>query len=113
MTPDAIRAAMPAEHQNLSDEQIMAVAEAYLNDPWMPISEYVKPPKMIIDFIICHHEKHRWIRFGFYYSELKKWYYSGTNERAQYAQEEGEAPTHFMRMPLTIFKFNKLKGTPQ
>jgi hypothetical protein len=34
------------------------------------------------------------------FSELpNKWYYSGTNERSQYAQVEGDEPTHWMEMP--------------
>lgn len=50
------------------------------------------------DFILCHKE-HRWIRFGKWYVQEHKWYYSGTNERSQWAQIEGDAPTHWMPMP--------------
>jgi hypothetical protein len=50
-------------------------------------------------FITCMHVSKRWIRFGRYYPEFRKWYYSGTNERSQWAQVEGDEPTHWMPMP--------------
>lgn len=48
--------------------------------------------------ILCHKEK-RWIRFGRYYVTEKSWYYSGTNERSQWAQTKGDEPTHWQPMP--------------
>jgi hypothetical protein len=49
--------------------------------------------------VLCGHSEKRWIRMGRYYGELKRWYYSGTNERSQWAQVEGDAPTHWMPLP--------------
>lgn len=61
---------------------------------WSPISEYIKPHQ-----VICCHKEEKWIRFG---RQLpghgSRWYYSGTNERNQYAQIEGDEPTHFIPM---------------
>ena len=49
--------------------------------------------------VLCCHSEKRWIRFGRYYGEMKRWYYSGTNERSQWAQVEGDAPTHWQPIP--------------
>lgn len=69
-------------------------------EPWQTIETFPTDVKwqMATMVLLCHKEK-RWIRFGRYYGELKKWYYSGTNERSQWAQVEGDAPTHWMPMP--------------
>lgn len=62
---------------------------------WLPISEYKKPEE-----VICCHKEKRWIRFGRQLSgHGMRWYYSGTNERSQYAQVEGDEPTHFQPIP--------------
>lgn len=63
---------------------------------WNPISTFdYKSP---FHFLLCHKEK-RWIRFGKWYPQQKEWYYSGTNERSQWAQVKGDEPTHWMKMP--------------
>ena len=50
--------------------------------------------------VICGHETKKWIRFGRRYPEFQGcWYYSGTSERSQYAQIEGDEPTHWMPIP--------------
>lgn len=72
-----------------------------MNEPqWKPIETYKKPDKFTgsKDLLVCH-SKSRWIRFGRYYPEVGKWYYSGTNERSMYSQVEGGEPTHYMELP--------------
>ena len=49
-------------------------------------------------YLLCHKEK-KWIRFGRWYPQQKEWYYSGTNERSQWAQTKGDEPTHWMTIP--------------
>ncbi|WP_425435048.1 DUF551 domain-containing protein [Novosphingobium mathurense] len=67
---------------------------------WRPIETYPYGTKWALAYhCICAHEDHGWIRFGKYYGELKRWYYSGTNETSQWAQKEGDAPTHWMPLP--------------
>ncbi len=64
---------------------------------WQPIETY--PYDYPFNhYLLCHKEK-KWIRFGRWYSQQKEWYYSGTNERSQFAQVEGDAPTHWMEIP--------------
>jgi hypothetical protein len=48
--------------------------------------------------VFCGHSDKKWIRMGRYDVTLKRWYYSGTNERSQWAQVEGDAPTHWQPM---------------
>lgn len=56
---------------------------------WQPIDTYSSD----VHQVLCSHAINRWIRFG---RQLgSRWYYSGTNERSQYAQVEGDAPTHW------------------
>ena len=67
---------------------------------WKPISEYHSADKFTKNFqVLCCHKENKWIRFGRYYPELKKWYYSGTSERSQWAQVEGDEPTHWQLLP--------------
>lgn len=49
--------------------------------------------------LICAHSEKRWIRFGRYDQMGRRWLYSGTSERSQWAQVEGDAPTHWMPLP--------------
>lgn len=65
--------------------------------PWMPI-ETAPKDGMRSHMLLCHDTK-KWVRMGRYYSECRRWYYSGTNERSQYAQVEGDEPTHWMPLP--------------
>lgn len=67
---------------------------------WQPIETYPFGTKWALAYhVLCCHSGQKWIRFGKYYSEIKRWYYSGTNERTQYAQADGDAPTHWMPIP--------------
>ena len=65
---------------------------------WQTIETAPKGKLGAIDMLLCHAEK-RWVRMGRYYGEIGRWYYSGTNERSQWAQVEGDAPTHWMPLP--------------
>lgn len=49
--------------------------------------------------LILGHSEKKWIRFGRWYAQVRCWYYSGTNERSQYAQVRGDDPTHWMPLP--------------
>lgn len=49
--------------------------------------------------VLCCHAVKRWTRFGRYYGEMKRWYYSGTSERSQWAEVAGDDPTHWMPFP--------------
>lgn len=49
-------------------------------------------------YLLAHAEK-KWRRFGRYDRTLKRWYYSGTDERSQWSMVEGDEPTHWMRIP--------------
>lgn len=67
---------------------------------WQPIETFPFATKWALaSMVLCAHEEKRWIRFGRYYGELKRWYYSGTSERSQWAEVEGDAPTHWQPMP--------------
>lgn len=67
---------------------------------WQDIAEFPTDAKwQMATMILCAHAEKRWLRFGRYYSELGRWYYSGTNERSQWAEQPGDAPTHWMPMP--------------
>lgn len=72
-----------------------------LRSQWQPIETFdaktVKGPWT--DHVMLGHSEKKWIRFGRYDLTLKRWYYSGTNERSQWAQVEGDAPTHWMNLP--------------
>ncbi len=67
---------------------------------WQPISTAPKDTYGVCgpSLILGHSEK-KWIRFGRYYVQEGCWYYSGTNERSQYAQTRGDEPTHWMPLP--------------
>ena len=64
---------------------------------WQPIETYPydHPYK---HYLLCNKER-KWIRFGRYYPQQKEWYYSGTNERSQWAQVIGDEPTHWREIP--------------
>lgn len=68
---------------------------------WLPIETY-KTDAIKGAFspdVLCAHSEKRWRRFGRYYPTLKRWYYSGTDERSQWAQVEGDEPTHWQHIP--------------
>ena len=64
---------------------------------WKPIKDFPYD-KWYLHFLLCHKEN-KWIRFGKWFPQQKEWYYSGTNERSQWAQVKGDEPTHWMDMP--------------
>lgn len=72
-----------------------AIIAALREQEWQPIET---APKGLGQLILGHAEQ-RWIRFGRYYPEFRKWYYSGTNERQQYSETEGGVPTHWRPIP--------------
>ena len=49
--------------------------------------------------LLLAHASKKWIRFGKWYVQERCWYYSGTNERSQWAQVKGDAPTHWQHLP--------------
>ena len=62
---------------------------------WRPVETAPKDQHLLL----CHREK-KWIRFGRWFEvQGGAWYYSGTNERSQYAQVRGDEPTHWAPMP--------------
>lgn len=67
---------------------------------WRPIETYPKCTKWALAYhVLCCHQEKRWFRVGKHYPELDRWYYSGTNERSQYAETAGDTPTHWMPIP--------------
>ncbi|QND42984.1 DUF551 domain-containing protein [Rhizobium leguminosarum bv. viciae] len=67
---------------------------------WQPIETYHSADQFSkVEHVLCGHAEKKWMRFGRYYPEMKRWYYSGTNERSQWAQVEGDAPTHWQLLP--------------
>ena len=78
-------------------DQLIALARRGAAMQWRPIEE--APSTGMGPQMILGHAEKKWIRFGWYYAACRKWYYSGTSERTQYAQVEGDAPTHFMPLP--------------
>jgi hypothetical protein len=69
-------------------------------DAWQLIETYHSADQFVkVEHVLCGHAEKKWIRFGRYYPEMKRWYYSGTNERSQWAQVEGDAPTHWQPLP--------------
>ena len=65
---------------------------------WKPIDTFPYDKALYKHYLLCHKEK-AWIRFGTWYPNQKEWYYSGTNERSQWAQTKGDDPTHWMLIP--------------
>ncbi len=67
---------------------------------WQPIATAPTEPRAPFDpWLILGHDQKKWIRFGYYYPACKRWYYSGTSERTQWAQVMDDAPTHWLPMP--------------
>ncbi len=76
-----------------------ALAEA-AKPKWIPLAEYKLPDRFeSAPCMWCYHAEQGWQRMGRYYAELGRWYYSGTNELSQWAQQPGEEPTHVMPLP--------------
>lgn len=73
---------------------------AVLAKAWRPIEEAPRDSlRVSSETLILGHAEKKWIRFGRWYVQEKRWYYSGTNERSQYAQVRGDAPTHWIPLP--------------
>jgi len=71
-----------------------------VREQWQPISTFTSDILgPFTDFVFCGHADKKWIRMGRFYVTLKRWYYSGTNERSQWAQVEGDEPTHWQPLP--------------
>lgn len=67
---------------------------------WQPIATAPRDTfKVCGPTLILGHNTKKWIRFGKWYVQEGKWYYSGTSERSQWAQVSGDEPTHWMPMP--------------
>lgn len=50
--------------------------------------------------ILCSHAERKWVRIGWHFPGLNRWYYSGTNERNQYSEGvDDDKPTHWMPLP--------------
>ena len=67
---------------------------------WQPIETAPRDGLKVTShtFLLAHADE-KWIRFGKWYVQEGCWYYSGTNERSQWAQVRGDAPTHWMPLP--------------
>ncbi len=63
---------------------------------WQPISTVKLDDS---EWFILGHSEQGWVRFGKYYVQERRWYYSGTSERIMYSQVMGEPPTHWLPMP--------------
>ena len=66
------------------------------DDGWLPIESCPKFKHQ--QYMLCNTER-EWIRFGRWFSQQREWYYSATNERSQFAQTAGDAPTHWRPIP--------------
>lgn len=64
------------------------------SDGWQLIETAPRAAQLILG-----NSEQRWIRFGRFYPEFRKWYYSGTNERQQYSETQGGVPTHWRPLP--------------
>ena len=86
---------------DIDNIELSAAVTAYEAALWQPITEYIPAEKFHphTSFVWCHHDTEKWYRVGQFYPELKRWYYSGTTERSQYAQTEGGEPTHWRQLP--------------
>ena len=101
-----VRAALDAFDDGVGDpndyaRRMSKALTAALSVMWQDISTAPKDELKVTSktFMLAHAEK-KWIRFGKWYVQEGCWYYSGTNERSQWAQVRGDAPTHFMPAPL-------------
>lgn len=66
---------------------------------WQTIENAPTQGSVFGPWLILGHKDKRWIRFGHYYQATGHWYYSATNERSQYGEKPGDAPTHWRPMP--------------
>jgi len=104
---DARAYAEAAKVQRLAKEAAEAERDELLREKermgagWLPIETHradaIKGP--FSPHVLCAHFEKQWRRFGRYDLALKRWYYSGTDERSQWAQVEGDEPTHWMPLP--------------
>ena len=66
---------------------------------WKPIETLVPEVEIAKQYLLCNKEK-KWIRFGRKFTGHNEWYYSGTNERSQYAElTNDDLPTHWQEIP--------------
>jgi len=64
----------------------------YTDCTWNPIDTY-EPG---FNQVLLSNDKHKWIRFGFKYPGINRWYYSTTTETSRYGSND--EPTHWMYM---------------
>lgn len=77
-------------------------ARAYEKAAWRHAENTPVDPPGLSETVLCHNATHKWVRFGRYYEQLGRWYYSGTNERSQYSEtpDNGSKPTHYRPLPI-------------
>lgn len=93
-----IRALEDAVIGNLS--RVHIDGQTWARQEWMPIETVPKNTlKVASETLLLAHAEKKWIRFGKWYVQEARWYYSSTNERSQYAQVRGDDPTHWMPLP--------------
>jgi len=102
--PDEVAAFIAAKWETIAE----AILSERNRNQWQPIAEF--KPEHPMQQVLCGHSEKKWIRFGFRETVLKRWYYSGTNERSQWSQVEGDAPTHFMALPAPPIPHNPTEG---
>ena len=78
----------------------LAACDRAVEDEWQPIETAPKTIWLKAQHVLCAHAEKKWIRFGRFYGEFNRWYYSGTTERTQWAEVQGDAPTHWMPIPV-------------
>jgi hypothetical protein len=84
----------------LAHEAADEIARLEFNGTWHPIeTAALNGLKVTSNTLLLSHCEKKWVRFGKWYVQEGCWYYSGTNERSQWAQVRGDAPTHWMPMP--------------
>lgn len=85
-----------SENWEAFSDDAQAALEAADAAAWRLISEY--NPRM--GQVYCGHSGRKWLRHGRMLPGYStRWYYSGTNERSQWAQQEGDEPTHWQPLP--------------
>lgn len=79
-------------------KEARAAVLARMMPGWQPIADLPDDVRRGRQLLVGHDTK-RWIRFGRWFGNQSEWYYSGTNERSQWAQTQGDGPTHWQLLP--------------
>lgn len=62
---------------------------------WQPIETAPRAKHVLVA-----HAGQRWIRLGWHFPGLNRWYYSGSSERNERAEaDDNDKPTHWMPLP--------------